>query len=46
MVYVCEVCFGCGIKIRLGDGIYVVVYYFLLFGEKFKFNDFILLKDV
>lgn len=37
---------GCGIKIRPGDGTYVVAHYSLRPGQKFKLNDFTLSKDV
>lgn len=37
---------GCGIKIRPGDGTYVVAHYSLRPGEKFKLNDFTPAKDV
>lgn len=46
VVHAREARLGCGIKIRPGDGTYVVAHYSLPPGEKFKLNDFIPSKDV
>lgn len=46
MVNAREARLGCGIKIRPGDGTYVVAHYSLRPGEKFKLNDFTPSKDV
>ena len=46
VVHAREARLGCGIKIRPGDGTYVVAHYSLRPGEKFKLNDFTPSKDV
>ena len=46
VVHAREARLGCGIKIRPGDGTYVVAHYSLRPGEKFKLNDFTPSNDV
>lgn len=46
VVHAREARLGCGIKIKPGDGTYVVARYSLGPGEKFKLNDFTPSKDV
>ena len=46
VIHAREARLGCGIRIKPGDGTYVVAHYSLGPGTQFKLNDFSPLKDV